>query len=344
EVSEMPRIHSLQDRNVDHQRMRELIQHVAPNVVHFHRTDDLTLMEQTMRDRPTVLTNHGYQMICPAEDFYMEFGRRVCEKSHVSESCYLHTCFGKCMSWRLNAARKQYARASWGVKNINSFSAIIYPSHRSHRRFEGLISDPGKHFVLPYFCPIKPLDTVPIKTHEIKTITFLGRIREYKGYRDFIKLLSLLENVRGLMVGDFTEESSKKVEAIGNREGVAHRLERREWCTRAELSSLMEETDVFIFPSLWPETLGIVGLEALANGVPVVAYDIGGVSEWLISGKTGYAVPVKNVKSLADSVRELLNDASARYSFGEQGLELVRAKFSLESHINDLLHIYRTCI
>src|SRR5690606_6979050 len=92
--------------------------------------------------------------------------------------------------------------------------------------------------------------------------------------------------------------------------GCADRIELREWVDRASVRAIYSGATVLAFPSLWPETLGIVGLEALACGVPVVASDIGGVREWLRPGETGIPVPPGDAGALAAGLHDLLFDES----------------------------------
>ena len=73
----------------------------------------------------------------------------------------------------------------------------------------------------------------------------------------------------------------------------------------------MLQSNVLVFPSVWAETLGIVGLEALAHGVPVVASDVGGVREWLDDEKTGFLVPPKSPQAIASAIQQEA-DASAK--------------------------------
>ena len=98
------------------------------------------------------------------------------------------------------------------------------------------------------------------------------------------------------------------------------------------------------FPSLWPETLGIVGLEALACGVPVVASDVGGVREWLGDAQTGLLVPAGNPAALAEAVQRLLNSCQLRQSFGRNGIDLIRRQFSPGRHLDILLEIYKRSV
>jgi glycosyltransferase involved in cell wall biosynthesis len=106
----------------------------------------------------------------------------------------------------------------------------------------------------------------------------------------------------------------------------------------------MDRTSVFIFPSLWPETLGIVGVEALSRGVPVVASDVGGVREWCHDGETGYVVPPKDAAAIADRVQRLIGDDQILKTFGKRGLELIRNRFLPHQHVNQLVSWYQNAV
>jgi glycosyltransferase involved in cell wall biosynthesis len=107
---------------------------------------------------------------------------------------------------------------------------------------------------------------------------------------------------------------------------------------------LFDQTSVFIFPSLWPETLGIVGIEALSRGVPVVASDVGGVREWCHNGETGYVVPPKDATAIASRVQRLLSDEQQLRAFGERGIELIRKKFHPQHHVDRLVSHYERAL
>ncbi|RMH68896.1 MAG: glycosyltransferase, partial [Bacteroidetes bacterium] len=161
------------------------------------------------------------------------------------------------------------------------------------------------------------------------------------GQEYFVEALGLLPpEVRGVMVGNLGEGGEEALRNLAARHGCADRLELRGWASREEVERLLDETSVFVFPSLWPETLGIVGLEALARGVPVVASALGGTAEWCLDGETGYRVPPKDAGAIADAVRTLLHDDGRLHRFGERGIELIRRRFLPTQHIEALARVY----
>jgi glycosyltransferase involved in cell wall biosynthesis len=146
------------------------------------------------------------------------------------------------------------------------------------------------------------------------------------------------------MIGDFTEGTRSQLQLQADRLGCAGRLEMRDWVNRDEILKVYKEATVFAFPSIWPETLGIVGIEALSCGVPVVASDIGGVREWLLPGQTGFLAKPKSVAELAQGLEKLLFDEALNLQFGKNGIDLIKQRFTPEYHIGKLLDIYHSCL
>jgi glycosyltransferase involved in cell wall biosynthesis len=196
--------------------------------------------------------------------------------------------------------------------------------------------------VMPYFCELEPADS-PRPIPNPPTITYLGRVAANKGHEYFIQALGRLpEAVQGRLVGGISEDVAQDLRALAGAHGCVDQLELHGWASRSEVVDLFDRTSVFVFPSLWPETLGIVGIEALSRGVPVVASDVGGVPEWCIEGETGYRVPPKDGTAIANRVGHLLSDEDRMRAVGERGIELIQERFQPGQHIDRLLDLYQS--
>ena len=194
--------------------------------------------------------------------------------------------------------------------------------------------------VLPYFCPLEPR-AEPRPVPETPTITFIGRIASNKGYEYFVEALGQLPPmVQGIMAGSFTDESEQAIQALAQQHGCQERLSLRPWATREEVLQILDATTVFVFPSLWPETLGIVGIEALSRGVPVVASDVGGVREWLRDGENGRLVPPKSATRISEAVLALMDSTPKLIESGKRGIETIREAFMPRQHTDQLVKIY----
>jgi glycosyltransferase involved in cell wall biosynthesis len=97
---------------------------------------------------------------------------------------------------------------------------------------------------------------------------------------------------------------------------------------------------VVVVPSLWPEPFGLVGVEAMARGRPVVGIDRGGIREWLAHGETGLRVE-PTAATLAAAIQRLLNEPELALCFGRAGREQWRERFSPAVHAGLLEDAYR---
>jgi len=114
---------------------------------------------------------------------------------------------------------------------------------------------------------------------------------------------------------------------LARSEGVADRVHLRGGVARDSLPALLRSADaVACVP--WYEPFGIVPLEAMACGTPVVATPVGGMLDTVRDGHTGRLVPPRQPASLASALRELLQDPSRRAAMGSAGSERARTTYS----------------
>jgi glycosyltransferase involved in cell wall biosynthesis len=99
--------------------------------------------------------------------------------------------------------------------------------------------------------------------------------------------------------------------------------------------------DVVAVPSTWYEAFGRVVVEAMREGVPVVASRIGGMAELFDDGVHGRFVEPGSIDDLANALRELGNDPHARRRMGEAGRQLVAERYSLDRVERDYLREYQ---
>src|SRR5207248_1304963 len=92
-----------------------------------------------------------------------------------------------------------------------------------------------------------------------------------------------------LIAGDgnhrpFCEERARSL-------GLAGRVRFGGFMPREELNQAYAQASVALISSVWPEPFGLVGLESMRFGLPIVGFDAGGIGEWLIDGHNGYLIP-----------------------------------------------------
>ena len=131
------------------------------------------------------------------------------------------------------------------------------------------------------------------KIFDIKNITigFVSRIDKGKGWRNFIRLVQDLQyveklNVTGVIVGDGSERKMLEEELLNKVTRINLILYTK--LNHFDLANVYKSFDLFIFPSELPESLGLVGIEAMASGVPCIGSAVGGITSYLKDGLNGY--------------------------------------------------------
>jgi glycosyltransferase involved in cell wall biosynthesis len=147
----------------------------------------------------------------------------------------------------------------------------------------------------------------------------VGRLDERKGIHVAIQALAHLPETATLdIVGRGDERYEASLREMVRREGVAERV-RFDVVERWELAERYAAADVVLFPTLWEEPFGLVPVEAMACGTPVVATGTGGSSEFLLDGFNCVHVPAGDAQALAGAVRRISDDADLRRSLRTGG-------------------------
>jgi glycosyltransferase involved in cell wall biosynthesis len=126
---------------------------------------------------------------------------------------------------------------------------------------------------------------------------------------------------------------------------LAHELEIEErvhfagWVAHQDLTPIYAKAALTVVPSRWPEPFGMVGIEAMARGRPVVGFAVGGIPDWLEDGVTGFLVPEADTGAMARAIERLLRNSELRTEFGEAAMQLVRKKYQPQSYLQQLMQI-----
>ena len=107
-----------------------------------------------------------------------------------------------------------------------------------------------------------------------------------------------------------------------------------------QLQALYQLADVVVIPSVWPEPLSRVGLEAMAAGKPVIGTNVGGTPEQIEDGITGYIVPRKEPVALAEAIVKVLSDDALRQHMGQAAQKRAATKFSHEVNLQKMQDFY----
>jgi glycosyltransferase involved in cell wall biosynthesis len=113
---------------------------------------------------------------------------------------------------------------------------------------------------------------------------------------------------------------------------------------RDDIFDLLEKIDILVHPAILPEAFGLVILEAMYKGVPVVASNIGGIPELVHHTVNGLLFPPNDSMALAQAVCRLLRDPQLRTRMGKQGTTICRERFSQKQFIDKFNQTYQELI
>ncbi|RFN59158.1 glycosyltransferase family 4 protein [Marixanthomonas ophiurae] len=141
------------------------------------------------------------------------------------------------------------------------------------------------------------------------TLAFVSRIDKGKGWETFIQAFNKLNesglDVSALIAGDgYERENLMKVIQISK---YSNKVDYKGFQEVEGLVKIYQEADVFIFPTRLPESLGLVGLEAMSSGSVVFARNIGGPSSYIQNGINGFLFDINNDENLTEKLIEYFN-------------------------------------
>ena len=201
---------------------------------------------------------------------------------------------------------------------------------------QGLIRElyDGSVSVIPYGLTVEPKPSKKRLPGEIPRLLFVGRLVERKGLKYLLEALCLIlakQPARLRVVGKGDRQA--EFEAYCQELGLENAVDFLGFIGKEELAQEYACCDIFILPSIVDskgetEGLGIVTIEALAHGKPVVASAVGGIVDVIDSPTTGLLVPEKDPAALAEAILQLLSDPDLAEAMGRRGLKDVQDRFS----------------
>jgi glycosyltransferase involved in cell wall biosynthesis len=168
----------------------------------------------------------------------------------------------------------------------------------------------------------------------------VGRLALQKGQRHLIAAMPLLlervPRAHAVIAGGGDLEDYLR--DLANEAGVAERV--HVLGPRKDVPALMHAVDVFAMPSIW-EGFGLVLLEAMAAGRPIVASRVATIPEVVVDGETGLLVPAGDPVALADALARVADQPGLARALGEAGRERLLQRFSIEKMVGDTELLYR---
>ncbi len=317
------------------------------DVVHVHEIDNVDLIHDLVGRMPVVLHLHNYSYWCPGQELFYAATEERCPLSlgwKCIPNAYHKRCNDRHPKRLYGSLRSTKKRMDLFEKNVRF---VVSSTFLEARATEAGV--PGEKIdIVPYAVEASRFNgeaTAPRDDLDPGFVFYAGRLSHTKGVPHLVRAMAdLPEASRPKLViagdGHARDETESAIAACG----LEKQTELLGWCEGEELSWLYENCSMLVVPSVWDEVFGIVGLEAMAAKKPVVAYDVGGISQWLVDDETGYLVPPKDEAQLGARIEELLAKPGEARRLGENGYARFREQFTVREQAQNLRSVYEKAI
>ncbi len=320
-------------------RFREAVDHWKPDVVFQCFSFFLKpLITEALAHYPQVARYYAYEPFCP-RDYRLFKDYETCPNNYLRTPNVCRRCAAKAM-WRSMRTghpdayvleyqlTRAYSPAYYKrlMATLRDYRAIVVYNHFTKGLLAG-VND--RVHVIGGGVNLEDFQHVPLASKRAKDkaiILMTGRAEDdSKG----IKTLQA--------AGEILAKERKDFEIW-----ATHPEEHREtevfkpigWHPFSEIKEFYKQSDICVAPSIWEEPFGLVAVEAMATGRPVVAADVGGLQEIVLHGETGFVFPRNNAEELAAHLRTLLDNPQRCRDMGEAGRRRVEECYQWDAVIS----------
>jgi glycosyltransferase involved in cell wall biosynthesis len=184
---------------------------------------------------------------------------------------------------------------------------------------------------------------------ESPRVLCVGRLVPRKGFDTVIRALAAVPEAELVIAGGpaadglAEDPEAQRLLRLAERFGVADRVRLVGAVPRSDMPALLRSADLVVCTP-WYEPFGIVPLEAMASGVPVVASAAGGFLDTVVDGATGMLVPPRRPDRLAAAMRKLLAEPFWREAYGTAGVDRARSRYSWDRSAAGTLAVYEDVV
>jgi len=327
----------IQDEGADAAFAR--VRDFAPDVCFSHNMRALEVDERLIQDWPVVKMMHGHFGTCVSGHKAFSIPSMVPCGRTFGAGCLMHYLPRRCGRASPMAMMREY---SWGKKQRDLFAryrTIVVASRYMRDQYLRADVPPAHVRAIPLFAP--PVgNNVAVSRPRPIDVLFLGRLTNLKGPDAVIDAAAragrqLGRRLNVMMAGDGPERAYLGDRAVTSRVNASF----PGWVGPTDRDRLLRESAVLAIPSRWPEPFGLVGLEAAAFGTPSVAFDTGGIHDWLTNDENGRLIDLaSDSDGMGDAIAEILRDPALHCRLAT-GAREAASRFRLDVHVGAVIRV-----
>lgn len=324
-----------------------------PDVIYCHKLTDPSLEGKIIRFAPSVYFAHDYDGMCVSGTKTFKFPTTQPCTRRFGWQCLMHYFPNRCGGSSPVTMLKLYEHHRRRLENMRVYDAIVTQSDHmlEELRKHGLSAQQAYDFSNhPEESAAGETDISVSRNgagngkNEV-SLLFAGRMEYLKGAHFLIDALPEVQKrlqtpLRVILVGEGRERRSL-MSSAEKIQSDQIQIEFPGWLERKVLEDLFQRSDLLVVSSVWPEPFGLIGIEAGLFGLPVAAFDVGGIRDWLSDGVNGFLAPGNPPTSqgLAAAIIKCLQDSKAYGNLRHHAIESAK-RFSDQNHLRVLLKIF----
>lgn len=313
-------------------QLKSILSEFRPDVVQLNifLTQVSPSILKVLQGTPTVYMAHWYRTICPTGKKYKPDGT-ICS-SDAGAVCHQSGCIPRTF-WPLYKRQLRY------VRQLLPRTAVLLSVSR-HVREVLRAGGVETSSILPYFFEIP--ESVARPSQAPPVVLFAGRLVPEKGALVLLEAMKLVASripeARLLIAGEGAQRGLlvKRIRELG----LSSCVEFHGFTEHERMFDLLQSARVLALPSLWPEPVGLIAIEAMAAGIPVVASAAGGLPEVVEHGRSGYLVQPGSAAELADRLCIFLEQPDVADAMGAYGRKLARTRHDSLRYLQQLIRWY----
>ena len=320
--------------------VRDALRDFQPDVVYVHKMAELKVIQALVESGfPLVRMVHDHDIYCMRSYKYSYRSREICTRA-ASAFCL-------------------YGCGAFLVRNHGGGFPLKYVSYFDKKREIALNRQFDRMLVVTEYMRAELInngfDPEKIEIHppvprpgdpnlrssftDRNLIIYAGQIIRGKGVDVLLESLALVKNpFECIILGDGGQRDY--CEGLAKKLGIADRVTFKGFVPQEQLKEYYRECSVVAISSVWPEPIATIGLEVMRYALPIVAFDAGGIKDWLSDGVNGFLIPWMDRAAYARALDRLLQDKQLARTMGQRGLEIVSEKYDFGGYIEGLENLF----
>jgi glycosyltransferase involved in cell wall biosynthesis len=277
---------------------------------------------------------HDHRLFCPKGDKLFWFSNQGCNFP-CGRACLINTYKKGCLTLLPPFNLLKIRNVNLAMAVHRKLNLIVASSYMKDCLLQNGFSA-ERIEILPYFCNFSP----SLERGMENFVLFAGRIVWQKGLRCLIKSMkNWPEELRLVVAGEGPDLAYSKF--LARRLGLSQKIIFLGAVENKQLKDYYERCLLLAMPSLWDEPFGIVGLEAMFCAKPVIAFNVGGISDWLKNEINGFLIERNRMKNFTEKIVYLFSHKDRARQMGLEGEKIYHAGFSKDQHVGRLLEIFK---